>query len=426
MKSSIKLAPAVKINNWTLLDQEYFTQKNGRRRLKWRCRCKCGTEALVARGDLLANKSTKCRNCSNSMPRDLSGQKFGRWTAISCNLKKHNRRYCKCRCDCGSIYEVAAQTLINGASTQCINCFNIQRDGSNYTGHPLYQIWKSMHNRCELKSNWQYKNYGGRGIKVCKRWDNLSNFINDMGARPSKRHSIDRIDNNKGYNPENCRWASYKQQANNRRSNRIISYNGKCLTLSQWAIVLDESADSLWHFLNRNNNNFHYVYMHFINKDKKLICQNFYKNGIRACSLTKWHSQYLGISTSSFLARLNKLKSLKEVYYFSSLNKQERRNLSLNKYNFMGQLLTSKQISKKLNIKHATLCGFLRNHSIEDAINRYKHKNYNPNGKIRTYKNKSKITREWASQWNIKNNTLNKFLERHSFEEAYQFYAEKV
>lgn len=87
--------------------------------------------------------------------------------------------------------------------------------------HPLYKTWEGMRNRCNNKNYKQYKDYGGRGIKVCERWNNFGNFIKDMGDKPSPDYSIDRIDVNGNYEPSNCRWATWKQQALNKRKHLI-------------------------------------------------------------------------------------------------------------------------------------------------------------------------------------------------------------
>lgn len=102
--------------------------------------------------------------------------------------------------------------------------------------HPIeYRAWNSMKSRCYNKSHTSYRNYGGRGIQVCERWRyDFPTFLNDMGNRPSK-HTLDRIDNDGNYTPGNCRWATYKEQLNNKRGNRLLTLDGKTQTVSQWS-----------------------------------------------------------------------------------------------------------------------------------------------------------------------------------------------
>lgn len=101
-------------------------------------------------------------------------------------------------------------------------------------GTRIYKSWSMMKNRCSNKNNPYYKNYGGRGIKVCDEWLNFINFYADMGERP-KGKSLDRIDNNKGYCKSNCKWATREEQMNNMRRNHLITYNGRTQNVSQWA-----------------------------------------------------------------------------------------------------------------------------------------------------------------------------------------------
>jgi hypothetical protein len=101
-------------------------------------------------------------------------------------------------------------------------------------GSPVYQAWSTMLRRCENPRNPSFRNYGGRGITVCDEWHDFVNFYRDMGARPDGC-TLERIDNDKGYSKENCRWATRLEQASNTRKNRWISANGKRLTVSQWA-----------------------------------------------------------------------------------------------------------------------------------------------------------------------------------------------
>jgi len=103
------------------------------------------------------------------------------------------------------------------------------------TEHRLYQTWANMKTRCYNQKNPDYGNWGGRGVRVCNRWQNSHNFIADMGPSYTEGATLDRIDNNADYSPDNCRWVSRKTQNNNKRNNRVIEYRGRRLNLTQWA-----------------------------------------------------------------------------------------------------------------------------------------------------------------------------------------------
>lgn len=112
----------------------------------------------------------------------------------------------------------------------------------NRTGTRAHRIWKNMKNRCNNPKADNYKYYGGRGIKVCDRWNLFENFISDMGDPPTKDHSLDRIDPNGDYSPDNCRWLHFKLQARNTRSNRILTLNGESKCIAEWADIIGVSA----------------------------------------------------------------------------------------------------------------------------------------------------------------------------------------
>ena len=171
---------------------------------------------------------------------DISGQRFGKLTVIAYIGKKVWR----CTCDCGQSIQVRGALLRNGHTKSC-GCNNgapgvARKHGATSNGKqtPEYSAWLGMRDRCNNTNNQNYNDYGGRGISVCDRWDNsFENFFADMGKKPDGM-TLDRIDNSKGYSPENCRWASYKQQANNRREKKIsVMYElfGETKTLCAWA-----------------------------------------------------------------------------------------------------------------------------------------------------------------------------------------------
>jgi hypothetical protein len=121
------------------------------------------------------------------------------------------------------------------------------KHGHGKNGHrsPEYTAWANMLNRCRSVTAQNRHRYGGRGITVCDRWLDFENFLADMGNRPSARYSLDREDNDKGYSPENCRWADLYTQANNTRRNVFLTFNGETLTIAQWASRLGLNVKTL-------------------------------------------------------------------------------------------------------------------------------------------------------------------------------------
>lgn len=168
--------------------------------------------------------------------------KFGKYTVLECShVSKNGHRKYLCRCDCGKEKIVFGSNLIRGHSTSC-GCAKIKH-GLEKTR--VYSAWREMMRRCyNTKSN-TYERYGNRGITVCDEWHDINNFLKDMG-QPQKGQSIDRIDNDKGYSKENCRWATSREQARNRRSNRLIEYKGKIKPLIEWAEIYQIDYQLLW------------------------------------------------------------------------------------------------------------------------------------------------------------------------------------
>jgi hypothetical protein len=155
---------------------------------------------------------------------DLTGQKFNKLTAI----KYQGNEKWLFECECGNQVVKATSDVKRGKT---ISCSRICTTG-NPSKHPLYHTWDGIKKRCYQQNATGYKNYGGRGIKMCNEWKNsFWAFVNDMGNKPFNACTIERLDTNKDYSKDNCIWATAKEQAENRRNNLYIMYQNKVYTL---------------------------------------------------------------------------------------------------------------------------------------------------------------------------------------------------
>jgi hypothetical protein len=189
---------------------------------------------------------------SESMKRiDLTGQRFGRLTVISyAGTTKKGRATWQCKCDCGNNTTVMASHLKTGHTISC-GCFRREK----YTTHGMthtstHGTWAQIKNRCLNPNDKYYKDYGGRGITICSRWLRFENFLADMGEKPDGL-TIERVNNNKGYSLENCKWATRKEQSRNKRDNRMVSYFGETKCLAEWAEELNINSRTLIGRLNK-------------------------------------------------------------------------------------------------------------------------------------------------------------------------------
>lgn len=187
--------------------------------------------------------------------RNVIGEKFGKLTAISREARKASGgqtiAVIVCKCECGNTLRVDRGNLIKGHSKSC-GCgkgsyLRASKTRHGLCGTKIYRTYRNMLSRCYNSRVGAYGRYGGRGITVCERWRrSFDNFVEDMGLPPSPRHSIDRIDNELGYSPDNCRWALHVEQLRNFSRNRLVEYKGESRPVNEWAELHNIPRIALW------------------------------------------------------------------------------------------------------------------------------------------------------------------------------------
>jgi hypothetical protein len=223
----------------------------------WDCVCECGTKMpSTFGGDLRRGRVKSCgcllkdsaKAAGLKKVKDEIGNKYGKLTVVKALGKKYEKgrsHYWGCDCDCGGYTEASGSNLRSGLVSSCGCVF---QDGTTTTHGESrlgkvtreYRIWRDMISRCTNPKRNNYHLYGGRGITVCDRWRNsYEAFLEDMGRAPSKKHTLDRNENDKGYSPGNCSWETMSRQARNRRSTRMLTFQGRTMAASDWADELD-------------------------------------------------------------------------------------------------------------------------------------------------------------------------------------------
>lgn len=221
--------------------------ENHGRFVRWRCSCECGNETIALSNNLLRGCTKSCGCLRKKTTLDLTGQRFGRLVVIERASHVGRRTAWKCLCDCGNTCTVQTY-LLRGRNTSSCGCLHKQRlllanQTHKETGSRLHRIWTNMKSRCHNPKATGFQSYGGRGIRVCDEWNSYENFRDwALSNGYNDDLTIDRIDVNGNYCPENCRWLSKLEQERNRRNS--LTFEGKSLT--QWAKDLNVPYSTLY------------------------------------------------------------------------------------------------------------------------------------------------------------------------------------
>jgi hypothetical protein len=175
------------------------------------------------------------------MSNQLVGQKFNHFIVLrKIGVTKDGHSKWLCRCECG------VEKTLNGSNLKNTKSCGCQRYKHQKTNTPIYHVWAAMKQRCTNPNDKSYPIYGGRGITLCDDWQQFQNFFKDMGEKPTNKHQIERIDNNKGYCKTNCRWATPKEQGINKRNNHMINFHGQNKCVAEWSRETGIHEQTLW------------------------------------------------------------------------------------------------------------------------------------------------------------------------------------
>jgi hypothetical protein len=243
-----------------VLKFDYEKIEGKRKTYFWLCQCDCGQTKSFTRYEILRQEVASCGCQFKKTPiHNLLGMTFGRWKVIGTAPNKGRRRYFLCECECGTQRNVNVDGLTGGLSKSC-GCLKAEQQSTRAKTHgaksksvnqsglhaKTYSAWQGMINRCRYERLKCWKNYGGRGIKVCPQWEHsFEQFLADMGEKPSTSHSIERKFVDGDYTPDNCVWATRKEQSRNTRRTVLLTHNGKTQCVADWAIELGFSVSSL-------------------------------------------------------------------------------------------------------------------------------------------------------------------------------------
>lgn len=224
----------------------------------WKCSCSCGNHSIVTSGNLKSGAVKSCGclklEANSERHRDRAqayeGLRFGLLVIESVESCEGGTK-CRCICDCGKSTVKTLTLVVNGKIRSCgclvTNGRKRQTPTREITGTPTHTSWLAMLSRCHNPNHHAYDRYGGKGITVCDRWKESSGFLNfflDMGLRPDGK-SIDRIDNNGNYTPENCRWATRSEQNRNRKTTPLYEYEGRMVSCAELSEISAFSRNTI-------------------------------------------------------------------------------------------------------------------------------------------------------------------------------------
>lgn len=254
-----------KFGRLTVIDQaEHYISPKGVKVIRWNCICDCGNKTIVSTNQLRRGGTISC-GCYHKeqesknlilQPKDISGQRFGTLTAIEMvGSDSKNRALWKCVCDCGAIVIKLGSELRSG---HIKSCGNRSKHAIKHGGYKdrLFKVYTSIKQRCCNPNYFQYKDYGGRGIAICQAWLNdygafhdwaySNGYTEEILPNGINKWTIERIDVNGNYEPDNCTFITTQEQQFNKRDNVILTYKGETKTATEWARELGISPNVIW------------------------------------------------------------------------------------------------------------------------------------------------------------------------------------
>jgi hypothetical protein len=371
--------------------------------IQWNCKCSCGNIVVKSSAYLRRkkDKSCGCHLKDKTLKRQQSfiGKQFGSWLILEFVSSKNYKEKFKCRCECGTESIILLSSLQSGVSKSC-GCLRkkdlikkvIQPNVIHgYSNTPTYYSWQSMKKRC---NSGRYKD---KEIKICDRWigeNGFKNFFDDLGEKPNGT-SLDRIDNDKGYYKENCKWSIPSDQSANRDCTIFVTYKDKTLTLSQWSKESKISSSILYKRIFQHKWDLDRAFNQKIKtKIRKNVQGSIYVNPVNSYSLKSFNSMKM---------RCNN-KNVKDYQYYGAkgISICEEWNGKNGFKNFLKDMgLRPKNTT--LNRKNPNLGYFKENCEWTDIISQNNHRNIN---RLITYKNKIKTMAQWAREFNINQGSL--------------------